>query len=234
MIDLGSTEFYLAVASVPERQLKRLSTSLFDSWESFADQSLALPDYSLFLQVEEGSVKGVAQVGVVLGALYVGIGNYGDFVAGMRTIQDQVVATSDYLTGQAERVFSCTASRASSQKRGGSLAVLQRLFAKVQKGELTPEEATARAEALLGEEASTVPGFMLDLSNALRTCPRHHEQQLLPFLDAVEGQFSESSTPQRQPRLPRSSPDLGPPLLLRVEVWRESKKKRKHTRVVKL
>lgn len=234
MIDLGSTEFYLAIAGVPERQLKRLSTSLFDSWESFVDQSLSLPDYSLFLQIEEGSVKGVAKVGAVLGALYLGIGTYGDFVSGMRTIQEQVGATSDFLAGQAERVFSCPESAASTRKRGGSLASLERLFVRVQKGEMTPEEAVVRAEVLLGEEAQTNPDFMRALASALQNCPRHHEQQPLPFLDELESPVLGSSSPPRQPRNPRPSSELGPPLVLRVEVWRESKKKPKHTRIVKL
>ena len=234
MIDLGSTEFLLAVPSVPELQLKRLSTSLFDSWESFVDQSLSLPDYSLFLQVEEGSVKGMAQIGAVLGAVYLGIGNYGDFISGVKTITEQVGATSDYLTEQAGRVFSCPDPRASSRKRGGSLAALQRLFAKVQKGEMTADEAVIRAEDLFGSESNTAPGFMRDLEESLRNCPRHHEQQSFPFLGQSDEQVQQFIEPTRQPRLPRSSPDLGPPLQLRVEVWRESKKKRKHTRVIKL
>ena len=90
MIDLGSTEFLLAIPSVPEAELKRLSTRLFDSWESYVGDSLSLPDYSLYLQVEEGSVRGSATVGAVLTALYFGIGNYGDFISGVRTINEQL------------------------------------------------------------------------------------------------------------------------------------------------
>jgi len=54
MVDLGTTEFHLAIPSFSEAELKRLSSRLFDSWETFAGDALSLPDYSLFLQVEEG------------------------------------------------------------------------------------------------------------------------------------------------------------------------------------
>jgi hypothetical protein len=234
MIDLGSTEFLLAVPSFPEQELKRLSTSLFDSWESFVDDSLSLQDYSLFLQVEEGSVRGAAKIGALLSVVYLGIGNYGDFVSGVKTINEQLSVTSDYLTEHAGSVFSCPDSRATTKKRGGSLATLQRLFVKVQKGELTPEEAMVRAENLLGEESTTTPGFMHDLANSLRSCPRFHEQQLLPFLDQPEDAGPLLHELPQPPRPSRPQPDPGPPLQLRVEVWRESKNKRKHTRVIKL
>src|SRR5688572_12180021 len=138
MLDLGTTEFVLAVPSVSGQELRRLSSSLFDSWELFVESAVSVPDYSLFLQVAEGSVKGLGTIAAVVGAVYLGIGNYGDFISGVKIINEQVSATGDYLTEQANRVFSCPPSRSTSKKRGGSLAVLQRLFVRVQKGELTP------------------------------------------------------------------------------------------------
>jgi hypothetical protein len=112
MLDLGSTEFVLAIPSVSEQELRRLSSSLFDSWEAFVGSSVSVPDYSLFLQVEEGSVKGRATIGALLAAVYIGVGNYGDFISGVKTISEQVSATGDYLSEQANRVFSCPPSRA--------------------------------------------------------------------------------------------------------------------------
>lgn len=234
MLDLGSTDFYLAVPNVPATDLKRLSSSLFDSWEEYVEVALSLRDYSLFLQVEEGSVRGVTKIGAALSVLYMAIGNYGDFVSGVKTIGEQIGSTSEFLTEQARTVFSCPESKATARKRGGALTSLQNLFVKVQRGELTPDEAAARAAAMLGTESESAPGFLHDLGEAFRSCPRHHEQQTLPFVDDQDAPRSElPDSPQRQ-RSPRSPIVLGPVLQLRIEVWRDSKNKRKQTRVSKL
>ncbi len=233
MIDLGSTEFLLAVPSVPRQELALLSTSLFDTWEVFIQDSLALPDYSLFLQVEEGSIKGAAKIGALLGAVYLGIGNYGDFISGVKTINEQLSATSDYLGEQAGRAFSCPKSDAITKKRGGSLAVLQRLFVKVQKGELTPDEALNKAEALLGEESSVVPGFLHDLEKSLRTCPKFHEQLQLPLSHPLDDELPWLDG-TRYPNRPQRPRPAAPQLQFRVEVWRDSKKTGKQTRVIQL
>jgi len=234
MIDLGSTEFVLAIPSVPEAELKRLSTRLFDSWESYVGNSLSVPDYSLFLQVEEGSVRGAATVGAVLTAIYFGIGNYGDFISGLRTINEQLGAASEFLGENAAKVFSCPESRMTSKRQAGTLAGLQRLFVRVQKGELTPEQAMQRAQEVLGEEAASAPGFLEDLAKSLFDCPRFHEQQHLPFIERPDGLLVPTLPVPRTPKPTPLRSDLGPPLHLRVEVWRESKRKRKQTRVVKL
>jgi hypothetical protein len=234
MVDLGNTEFHLAIPSFSEAELKRLSIRLFDSWESFAGDALSLPDYSLALQVEEGSVKGLAAVGAVLGAIYIGIGNYGDFVSGLKLINEQLAATSEYLRENAPTVFSCPPSRVTSNRRAGTMAALQRLFVKVQSGALTADEAMHRARVLLGAEAESAPGFLEELGRAFRNCPRFHEQQGFSFLKQEDDVLVDQPLRPKGPRPPRARPDLGPPLQLRVEVWRESKRKRKQTRVVKL
>ncbi len=234
MIDLGSTDFVLSIPSLPEPELERLSGLLFDSWESFVESSLSIPDYSLFLQVEEGSIKGAAKIGAFLATVYFGIGNYGDFVSGLKTINEQLNVTREYLAEHAGHVFSCPDFRTSTRKRGGSLASLERLFVKVQKGELTPDEALAQAEALLGDESTTVPGFQRDLEHALRNCPHFPQQLALPLGELGEDDLHELDKPKRPAQPPRPRPPLESALQFRVEVWRESKKKHKQTRVVRL
>jgi hypothetical protein len=236
MLDLGSTEFHLAIPSVPETELKRLSTKLFDSWEEYVDTALSLRDYSLLLQVEEGSVRGIARIGVAVGVLYMGIGNYGDFISGIKTIGEQIGATSEFVTQHANTVFSCPESKATTRRRGGAIKSIQQLFVRVQRGELSPEEATARAEAMLGDEAASTPQFLKGLRDALDSCPHYHEQQPLPFVDEPNiPLFEPLELPSKpKPKLPRTAVVLGPALQLRIEVWRDSKNKRKHTRVVKL
>jgi hypothetical protein len=58
MIDLGTTDFFIGVPSMSRGKFKEYSTRLFDEWEDHVSRTLELPDYSLALEVEEGSVKG--------------------------------------------------------------------------------------------------------------------------------------------------------------------------------
>lgn len=66
MIDLGATDFYIDVPSLPRHEFERYSTELFDEWEAYAEKVLRIPDYALALEVEEGSIK----VGLKLQQLY--------------------------------------------------------------------------------------------------------------------------------------------------------------------
>jgi hypothetical protein len=237
MLDLGTTEFVLAIPSLSEPELKRLSTSLFDEWEEYVDTALSLRDYSLLLQVEEGSIRGAARIGAVAGVLYLAIGNYGDFVSGVKTIGEQIAATGEFVSEQARQVFNCPEAKATSRKRGGTVAGLQRLFVRVQKGELSPDEAMTLADKLLGDPQENAPGLKQALAEAFRDCPRYHKQEPLPFPEGFDDTLTQPPTllgPPSSPRDSRSRIELGPPLQLRVEVWRESKKKRRKTRVVKL
>lgn len=230
MLDLGSTDFHLAVPSVDVPHLETLSTSLFDDWEAFVHQALAIPDYSLFLQIEEGSIKGTARVGAALGAIYMGIANYGGFVSGLATINDQLSAARKYVAERARQTFSCSEQAAITRKRAGTLAAIQNLYHRVQRGEISADEASILAESILGGESAEVPGFLDALKSSLRNCSRHPEQMPLPLEELVDTLLI-----TKTPKLPkRPKPDTPPPLQYRVEVWRESKSKRKHTKVTSL
>lgn len=237
MLDLGTTEFVLAIPSLPEAELRHLSTALFDEWEGYVDTALSLPDYSLFLQVEEGSVRGSAKIGALATVLYFGIGNYGDFVSGVKTIGEQIAATSSFLSEQAKHTFDCPDAQVTSRRRGGVVAGMHRLFVRVQKGDLSPEEAMAFAEQLLGDQKDEAPGFKEALAKAFSDCPRYHKQEAFPFLADPDDSLPPVPLGLGQQPTPKESRpriELGPPLHLRVEVWRDSKKKRRNTRVVKL
>jgi hypothetical protein len=106
MIDLGTTEFVIDVPSMPRAAFEAYSTQLFDEWEAYVGRKLALPDYALVLHIEEGSVKGRGKIAVILGALYLGIGQYGDFMSGLQTIRGQVSSVGDYLAKEAAEPFS--------------------------------------------------------------------------------------------------------------------------------
>ena len=74
MLDLGSTAFVIETTALPRRRLERYSTQLFDKWDHYISSIVAVPDYSIALEIEEGSIKGKGKIAVALGALYLGIG----------------------------------------------------------------------------------------------------------------------------------------------------------------
>lgn len=59
MIKLGTAAFNLQVAGLSTEELEEYSSKLFDLWEAQVESELAmLSDYSLRLEVEEGSPQG--------------------------------------------------------------------------------------------------------------------------------------------------------------------------------
>jgi hypothetical protein len=234
MLDLGSTDFNLSIASVDASQLEVLSNSLFDEWGAYVDQALTLPDYSLFLQVEEGSIIGRGQIMTGAKALVIGITAYGGLMSGIDIVGKQLKSTNSFLAEQAQTIFSCPDSRATVRKKGGAPAALQRLFGRVQRGELTPDEASILAQSILGGEESEVPGFFEALSKAFHECPNLPKQEQLPFDEFVEETSLGLITDKKSPKTPKRRPPDIPPLHYRVEVWRESKGNRKQTKITVL
>lgn len=234
MFDLGTTDFNIAIPSMPRREFERYSTRLFDEWDEYVEKTLSLTDYSLVLEVEEGSIIGKGKIAAYAGVMFLGISSYGSFVSGIQTIYEQVSTVGDFLAERAAIPFESSGVKAKVRKHGGSLARLQRLFLKVQRGEITVDQAMSEARDLVGDDAATVPEFMRKLEESLEQAPLFHQQQLL-LLD-VPG-MEDSLPNSEKERLPRPSPKkpyLPPPLHLRVEVWRESKKGLRKIRVVQL
>lgn len=232
MIDLGTTDFFIDVPSMPRHDFEKYSTRLFDEWEEYVEKTLVLPDYSLALEVEEGSVNGAGKIAVVLGALYLGIGNYGSFFSGLQTIRGQISSVGDYLAERSTVPFESSSLEPKVRKRGGSLSHLQRLFVKVQRGEITSEQAMHEAETLFGDDAATAPEFMKKLQESFEQTPQFPQQLPLP-LDTL-GQELSGSNKERLPRPSRPKPSLPAPQQFRVEVWRESKKGKRRVRVIQL
>ncbi|ADL55516.1 hypothetical protein [Gallionella capsiferriformans] len=234
MIDLGSTDFFIDVPSLPRAEFEEYSTRLFDEWVAYVDKYLDFPDYSLSLEIEEGSVKGKGKVALLLGTLYFGIGNYGDFISGLQTIRSQVGAVGDFLAAQAVKPFESQGHAVKVKRHGGALGQLQRLFNKVQSREFTAEEAMQEATLLLGEEAKTNPEFMRELEEALSKAPKFHEQ--LPLIDTTEqdSELQLDEKKEKPSRSPRPIPIAPPRNQFRVEVWRESKNSQRKMRIVQL
>lgn len=234
MIDLGATDFYIDVPSLPRHEFERYSTKLFDKWEAYVEQVLKIPDYALALEVEEGSIKGGAKIAAALYALYIGIGQYGSFISGLQTIQGQISSVSDFLAIHAASPFSSSNINPKVKKHTGSLGELQRLFYKVQQGKITPEQAMLKAEFMFGDEARSAPGFMDEMRSSLENTPLLATQLKFPFYTFGSEALVPAINNKRQPATPRPKPE--PPIgqQLRVEVWRDSKKDKRNVRVIEL
>lgn len=73
MIDLGTTSFYLDAPVMSRKDFEAYSTGLFEDWDGKLAKELQLADYSLTLEIEEGSIDGLATVEVAAKHLFLGI-----------------------------------------------------------------------------------------------------------------------------------------------------------------
>ena len=227
MLDLGITAFYIDTPGLPRRRLERYSTHLFDKWDFYISNVVSIPDYSVALEVEEGSINGKGKIAVAIGALYIGIGNYGSFISGLQTIRDQVVAASNYLADQANSKFDADMT---VKRKGGIATQLHRLFTKVQSGQLTAAEAMFEAEKLIGADATDSPDFMDALRNLFMTAPRHHLQTELG-LEVQEFIEPRDENVEHEPKSQISRPPVAPFPHLRIEVWRDSRREERKIRI---
>lgn len=232
MIEIGRIDFLINVPSLPPDEFELYSSNLFDEWEKCVERILILPDYSISLEIEEGSIKGGGKIAVTLAALYFGIGNYGDFISGLQTIGNQVSYVSNELFVNARSPFGCSNVNAKVRKNSSSLMYLHKLFDKVQSGELTADQAIFDVEKHFGEDALSSPEFMRRLKKEFEEAPPHPSQ-----LNLHEGTWEECSPEQsarkKRSRSPRSKPEP-PSEHYRIEIWRESKKEKKSVRVTKV
>lgn len=234
MIDLGGTDFYIDVSSMPRHEFERYSTKLFDEWEMYVEKVLKLPDYALALEVEEGSIKGGGKITVVLGALYIGIAQYGSFISGVQTIRGQISSIGDFLVARATVPFSNHEVQPKVRRYGGSLDRLQKLFIKVQQGKVTAEKAMIEAEIIFGDEAENAPEFMRKIKSSLEETPLLAQQLALPLNTFEQEAIMQLSDKKKRPRSPRPSPEIPLGQQFRVEVWRDSKKDKRNIRVIQL
>lgn len=236
MIDLGSTSFVIFVSPLSRDDLEAYSTDLFDQWDAEVASELELSDYALLLEIEEGSLKGRAKIYATVGVVIAGIATYDGFFAGIQRIESQVRAVSSFVAERAAASFPQQQRRPTVRRRRGALGQLQELFFKVQRREITVEQAMRQAEALLGVEATQSPEFMRQLEESLEAVPMHPEQLLLPMqLPAASGaELEEEEEPERHQPSPRQRPIAPPPERFRVEIWRESRKGKKSVTITVL
>lgn len=234
MINLGSLDFHIGTPPILKKELESYSEELFDKWEAYISESLDLPDYSLFLEVENGSVKGKGKIGVALVALYFGIGQYGSFVGGLKTIHSQVKDAAEFLSEKAHDPYRSASSSYRTKKRSESLGALKNLFVKVHKREISVDQAMEKAGRILGNEANSSPEFIAELEKSLNEVPLSPEQLEFPP-DLIEDESSKTPTEEPRPRAPTRprAPQPQEPHN-RVEIWRESKNGKRKIRVYQI
>ena len=234
MISIGSTDFYIDISTLSKEDLEIYATALFDDWEQYVDKTLNLPDYSLSINVEEGSIKAFGKIAIYsLSALYIGIGQYGSFISGLQTIKHQIDSTQNYFIKRAITPLD-TDKQPVVKKRGEVLVQLQNLFQKVEQGKLSVDDAMARAEKILGTNIENSPEFMNDLENALRISSCIPEQ-----IELFEHEINKAKPMLKQLNPSRNKPSKPKtPLPIedhyRVEVWRDTKKGKKNVRIISL
>lgn len=232
MIDLGSVSFHIGVPSLSKDELEAYSSDLFDKWEKHLTEELNLKDFSISLEVEDGSIFGKGKIATTLPKLYVGIALYGSFISGLQTIKRQATEGGSYLLEQANKPDEASDGTYETHKKGGDLGQIERLFSKVQRNEMTVEEAMQKAEAIFGDEVDTAPKFMDELEESLAETPRMPEQLNIE-LDEASSSKPESPKPKpRQNKAPSVRPT--PTLHNRIEIWRESKDGKKRIRVTQV
>ena len=234
MIDIGNTEFLIDVRSLAKDDFEIYASRLFDTWDEYIEKSLKVPDYSIFLEIEEGSIKGKGKIAVAVAALYFGIGTYGSFISGLQTIRGQVSYLSNKLVESAVSPFGEGNIRITYRNSGDALSHLHRLFQKVQKGDLTADQAMIEAQRILGDEVNSSPEFMQKLNEALENAPKHPKQESL--FEGAENEL-DGGNDERNKKKPSRTPTPKPEIPInqfRVEIWRESKRGKKNLKISKL
>lgn len=234
MANIGSTDIFIDVPSLPQDEFKEYSTRLFDEWEKKVESTLELSDYSLALEVEEGSIKAVGKIVTTLGVLYVGIAQYGSFISGLKTIQSQARSVGGFLAERASTPFIFSNAKLNVRRHGESLAKLQNLFFKVQSGELSVEKAMKESEIILGTEMEESPEFMNELKVSLESTPLLPQEVQLPLAGIEEVELIPKEKKRNHIQSPQPKKPIPEPEQFRVEVWRESKKAKKNVRVISL
>ena len=232
MLDLGSTDFYFVVPCLPRDQLEAFSSKLFDTWEAKVANELPINDYALTLEIEEGSIKGSSNVKASLLAVSLFIANYGSLIQGLQTMSSHVNLAGSYLTTKAQKLLDLKNTDLVVRKRSGTLGQLQRLFIKVQRREMTAEDAILETEKILGSDVSDAPDFMLRLNQAFREAPMQAEQLFLSPAGDLSEPIEEEPIKRPRSRSQSSNPAVPEINRFRIEIWRDSKRGKKHIKII--
>lgn len=235
MLEIGTTSFELDITPLGEVSLKAYATGLFKQIDEQASTLLPLLDYGLELDLEEGSLRGKSLILATAASLYLGIGQYGSFVQGLREIRNGARALSLWTTEHVPHSLGCTAEVIRTRRSGGGVVTkLARLFNEVQHHRLSPEQALERALPLFGGGTDSPLGLRDDLEAALRVVGNEPRQLDFDFGAWKDGPDSGEPEPPRRQRHSSDRPAALPAERLRVEIRRESRTGKPIMRVIHL
>lgn len=220
MINIGSTELYINVPSLPLEDFKNYSTRLFDEWEEHVRDTLSLPDFYLALDVQEGSISAKSRILVSATALCGFLASYGAISSGVKNLYADITAVGNYLAVRAAAPLSNFSGKPRVRSRGEALSKLNTLFVKVSNGSISPEEAMFQAEKILGINSDDSPEFTEALKDSFHNTP---SQILLPLENGRVSDFFDTQENRRDSWSSRKRIPAIRPEQYRVEIWRESR-----------
>jgi len=157
MIDIVRASFNFDTPAPPEDDLIAYARRIFDKMDTAVEELLSFEDYSLYLAVEEGSVKGFGKVAVYASAFVTCVAQYGSFIQGVEIIKRQGndVAQAIIRAASGDEMLQHIPIKTRVDTR--AVSRLERLFVKVRDREISPEDATLRALAVLDPTKTELP-----------------------------------------------------------------------------
>lgn len=201
MIDIVQAYFNFDTPAPPEDDLIAFARRIFDEMDAATEKYLPFDDYSLYLAVEEGSIKGRGRVAVLATTLYFGIAQYGSFIQGLEIIarQGRAVAHAVVCAASGDEMVKHVPKK--TRVNAGAASLLERLFVKVRDREISTEEATQRAIDILDPTGAELPPeAQQKIATALESIRLNPEQLHLDL-----GQ-DEDSVPPSVPKPRRNRP----------------------------
>jgi hypothetical protein len=224
MIDIVQAHFNFDTPAPPEDDLVAYAKRIFDEMDAATEKFLPFDDYSLYLAVEEGSIKGRGKVAVLAGTLYFGIAQYGSFVQGLEIIarQGRAVARAIVCAASGDEMVQDASKK--TRINSGAASRLERLFIKVRDREISPTEATQRAINILDPTGTELPTeAQQKIATALESIRLNPEQLHLDL--GLEDEAIPSSLPK-----PRRNRPMPATQHLFVVIERERKRSQLHFR----
>lgn len=214
MINVVRASFNIDTTAPPEDDLIAYARRIFNKMDAAAEELLSFDDYSLYLSVEEGSVKGLAKVAIIASTFINFIANYGSVIQGLETMERHGRALGRAIVAAAsDDKMIQNAPRVNSRVEASAATRLKQLFVKVRDREIAPEDAAHRImQALASTGDKLAPEDLRKLEAALESVQLNPEQLSLDL------GAEEESIPPSAPAPPRNRhiPTL-PHLLVVIE-----------------